>query len=74
MAVTKRRELFNKQFDNVDDKDIMREVLYKLDVQYEILDETRSNTNKLVWFLVAIPYSIGIIYLIGLFILELMKG
>ncbi len=74
MAVTKRRELFNKQFDNVDDKELMREVLYKLDVQYELQDENRSNTNKLVWFLVVIPYSIGIIYLIGLFVSKLMKG
>lgn len=59
-----KRERFNKIYGDLQDKDIMREVLFKLHFQNELLDKTRSNTSKIVWWLIVIPIIVGVLMLL----------
>lgn len=61
---SEKRKQFNELTENHTDNDFLREILYSQIDNAEKLEAIRSNTSKLVWFLIAIPI---IIYLIIFF-------
>ncbi|MDM9632123.1 hypothetical protein [Robiginitalea aurantiaca] len=52
---SKRQEYFESQRVNWSDRDIQMEIIYQQKLQLEMMDRVRSNTNKMVWWLIAIP-------------------
>lgn len=55
------QQRFEKDRDNLNDREIMMEILYANYLNYKSTEAVRSNTSKLVWFVV-----IGIILSVGL--------
>ncbi|KUO66702.1 MAG: hypothetical protein APF83_04715 [Lutibacter sp. BRH_c52] len=58
------REQFDELTENLNDIDLLREILYTQQKSFNLLEKTRNNTSKLVWFLVAIPIISVVIYFI----------
>lgn len=56
------KEIFIKSFDNFNDNDLLKEILYVQQLNYLKLELIRSNTSKLVWFLIVIPIIVFILY------------
>jgi len=56
------REQFDELTENLNDIDLLREILYTQQKSFNLLEKTRNNTSKLVWFLVAIPIVLLVLY------------
>ena len=65
---TPRRNRFMLTYGHMDEKEMLREMLFAQQIQIDKLERTRKNTSTLVWFLVAIPFVFGILaFMLGLF-------
>lgn len=65
---TPRRNRFMLTYGHMDEKEMLREMLFAQQIQIDKLERTRSNTSTLVWFLVAIPFVFAILgFIVGLF-------
>lgn len=60
----KKREEFTKAYEDFSKTDISKEIVFIQSLQLEKLEKIRSNTSKLVWWLVAIPVLGFLVYLI----------
>lgn len=60
--LTKEQEKakFIESYEGASKADLLREMLYAQKLQLEKSEKIRSNTSKLVWWLVAIPILISV--------------
>nr|WP_321222422.1 hypothetical protein [uncultured Psychroserpens sp.] len=64
---TLKRINFLETYNDFTNEEILRELLFAKKLQIDKLEKIRSNTSKLVWWLIALPIIIGIlIMLLGL--------
>lgn len=61
IPMTKNRIKFLETYNDLDDSETLKEILYAHTLQVEKLEKIRSNTSILVWWLVAIPIILVII-------------
>ncbi|WP_406683327.1 hypothetical protein N1F78_11600 [Seonamhaeicola sp. MEBiC1930] len=52
---TQQRINFVKTYGELDDSETLKEILFTQKCIFEKLEQNRSNTSKLVWWLIAIP-------------------
>ena len=55
---------FNEKYDNFNDHDLLKEILFFEERQLKKMELIRSNTSVLVWWLIVIPIVSWIIYLV----------
>mgnify|MGYP003137714431 CR=1 FL=1 len=60
----KKRVDFVEMYNEFDDSDTLKEMLFTQKLQLEKLEKIRSNTSMLVWWLVAIPILLVIFVLL----------
>jgi hypothetical protein len=60
--MTKAKSDFIQKYDQVSDRDLLVEIIHTLKNQNQILERNRSNTSKLVWWLIAIPFIIAFFF------------
>lgn len=64
-----KKKKFDRIYHHLQDNDFKREVLFKPNIQNELQEKTRSNTSKIVLWLIAIPLIIdgliGLIFVVG---------
>ena len=64
---TPKRLKFNLDYSGFSDSQVLLEILFAQQIQIDKLENTRSNTSKLVWWLIAIPILIFLfVFLFGL--------
>ncbi len=61
--LSKQKEAFYKKYGEHTDSDILKEMLYLQIRMAEKIEANRSNTSKLVWWLIAIPLIFAVILL-----------
>jgi len=64
--ITLKRKKFNEKYSGYTENEIQMELLYAQQVTTKKLERIRSDTSKLVWFLIAIPIILGV--LAGIFL------
>ena len=64
--ITLRRKEFNEKYSGYTENEIQMELLYAQQVNGRKLEKIRTDTSKLVWFLIAIPIILGV--LAGIFL------
>ena len=55
------RKKFNEQFGNLMEREILLEMLFTQNQINDKLERVRSNTSKMVWWLIVIPIIAGMI-------------
>ncbi|MCB0802446.1 MAG: hypothetical protein KDB74_05050 [Flavobacteriales bacterium] len=58
------RKEFNQKYDDFDEVQILKEILYAQTLQVDKLERLRANSSKLVWWLVAIPIISFVLFVI----------
>ena len=64
VKITPERIEFFDNYDEFDDAEILREILFTNQLQIKKLEKIRSNTSKLVWWLVVVPIIILLLILL----------
>lgn len=65
--ITPERIMFYDNYGELDDAEILREILFTHHLQIGKLEKIRSNTSKLVWWLIVLPIILAIfIFFVGL--------
>jgi hypothetical protein len=64
IPMTEERIKFLDTYGDLKDSKVLKEILYTQNLQLDKLEKIRSNTSKLVWWLIAIPIIITIIILV----------
>ena len=59
--ITLRRKEFNEKYSGYTENEIQMELLYAQQVNGRKLERIRTDTSKLVWFLIAIPIILGVL-------------
>ena len=59
--LTPKRKNFNEKYDNLNEIEIQKEILFSQRLMLEKLEQIRTNTSTLVWFLIIIPIIVGVI-------------
>lgn len=62
--VSYKRKNFNKTYGQMNDKELLQENLFAQQLQIEKLELIRSNTSKLVWWIIAIPIIFVLILIV----------
>ncbi len=65
LVITPQRKKFYSKYEDFDDSETIKELLFAQQLQLDKLDDIRSNTSKLVWWLVALPVILGLIFALG---------
>lgn len=60
---SKRQEYFESQRVNWSDREIQLELLFQQKLLLETTERVRSNTSKLVWWLIAIPFIFAFLFI-----------
>jgi len=55
------RKAFNEQYGELSEVEIQKEILFSHKITNLKLEKIRENTSKLVWFLIVVPFIIGVI-------------
>jgi len=63
---TKRQRHFIEQRKDWSDREIQLEHLFYQQILIDKTDKVRGNTNTMIWWLIAIPFVIGIIVIFGI--------
>lgn len=53
--ISKTRIIFNEKYEGLNEKDLLKEILYSQKLNRNKLERIRSNASTLVWFLIVIP-------------------
>jgi hypothetical protein len=64
IKMTPKRKKFNETYHNFDDHETLKELLFAQQIQIDKLEKIRSNTSKLVWWLIALPLIFGILLML----------
>jgi len=59
--ISGKRKLFNERFDELNDSDIQKEILFAKYLNIDKLERIRVNTSVLIWFLIIIPIIITLV-------------
>ena len=59
--LTQHRKRFNEEHNGLNQSELQMELLFAQKVTNLKLERIRTDTSKLVWFLIAIPIIVGII-------------
>jgi hypothetical protein len=59
--VSEFRQRFNENFGEFSDSEIQKEILMYQILENQKLDAIKSNTSKMVWFLIVIPIVIAVV-------------
>jgi hypothetical protein len=59
--LTPHRKKFNEKHNGLNQSELLMELLFAQEVTQRKLERIRTDTSKLVWFLIAIPIIVGII-------------
>ncbi|NRD19839.1 hypothetical protein HNV08_07235 [Winogradskyella eckloniae] len=59
IKLTPKRITFIKTYNDFNNEEILRELLFAQQLQIDKLEKIRSNTSKLVWWLIALPIIFG---------------
>ena len=62
IKLTPQRLKFIEKYQEFNDSDTLKEILYAQQIQINKLESIRSNTSKLVWWLIALPIIFGIFF------------
>ncbi len=54
-TMTPRKRKFYEAHENDTDAELLREILYKQEVQLDIQERTRRNTVFIIWWVIGIP-------------------
>ena len=60
-TISAKRKLFNERFDELNDSDIQKEILFAKYLNIDKLERIRVNTSVLIWFLIIIPIIITLV-------------
>ena len=60
-TISLKRKLFNERFDELNDSDIQKEILFAKYLNIDKLERIRVNTSVLIWFLIIIPIIITLV-------------
>ena len=60
-TISIKRKLFNERFDELNDSDIQKEILFAKYLNIDKLERIRVNTSVLIWFLIIIPIIITLV-------------
>ena len=61
VKMTPKRNKFILTYNDYDDSETLKELLFANQLQLEKLERIRANTSILVWWLVALPVILGIL-------------
>jgi hypothetical protein len=64
IKMTPKRIKFIQTYNDFDDSETLKELLFANQLQLEKLEKIRSNTSILVWWLIAIPLIVVILFFI----------
>lgn len=64
VSKTKRQQYFERQRMNWSDRDLQLEANFQNKLQLEKLERIRSNSSKIVWWLIAIPIILAVLFFI----------
>lgn len=56
-----RRKRFNEKYNESNEIEIQKELLFTQQLTAERIEKVRANTSTLVWFLIVIPIIFGIL-------------
>jgi type IV secretory pathway component VirB8 len=59
-----KREWFNDYFKDFTESEIQKEILFAQQLTIDKLEKVRSNTSKIVWWLIVIPIITAVILVI----------
>ena len=59
--ISGKRKLFNERFDELNDSEIQKEILFAKYLNIDKLQRIRVNTSVLIWFLIIIPIIITLV-------------
>ena len=60
-TISVKRKIFNERFDDLNDSDIQKEILFAKYLNIDKLERIRVNTSVLIWFLIIIPIIITLV-------------
>lgn len=60
--MTEYKSNFIKKYDHISNRDLLIEIIYSIKSQNGLIERNRSNTSKLVWWLIAIPFIVAFIF------------
>jgi len=64
IKLTPKRLKFIETYGELDQNETLKELLFAQQLQLEKLEKIRSNTSNLVWWLIAIPIIIAILFMV----------
>ncbi|MEH6536622.1 MAG: hypothetical protein V7719_09530 [Psychroserpens sp.] len=64
IKITPKRLKFIEKYAEFDDSETLKEMLFAQQIQNEKLEKIRSDTSKLVWWLIALPIIIFFVFTI----------
>ena len=59
--LTPKRKRFNEKYNEFNENEIQKELLFTQQLTIEKLEKIRTNTSNLVWFLIIIPIIFGVL-------------
>jgi hypothetical protein len=57
-----KRKWFNEYWGDLNESEIQKEILFAQFLTNEKLEKVRSNTSKIVWWIIVIPIIVAVIF------------